>query len=298
MKRAGFRGFLTALTGLACTCATAAEPQVAPVNKPALWEVSDRDTTIYLFGTIHLLPPATQWRTPVIDQALNGSDMLVMEVKLSDDQTAIARVLMKLGTSPGLPPLAERVPADKRPELEKALKDANVPAGALDGMETWAASLLLLSASFAKIGLSSGEGVERQLTAESTASNKQIGSLETAEQQLGYFDHLSEDAQRKLLVGVIDDPDAAQSEFQAMLKSWLAGDVPGIAKSFDTETALSPELRDVLMHRRNATWAAWVHNRLKEPGTVFVAVGAGHLAGDDSVQHLLETQGLQVKRLE
>jgi uncharacterized protein len=298
MKRAGFRGFLTALTGLACTCAAAAEPQAAPVNKPALWELSDSDTTIYLFGTIHLLPPGTQWRTPAIDQALKASNMLVMEVKLSDDQTAIAQVLVKLGTSPGLPPLAERVPADKRPLLERALRDANVPANALDGMETWAASLLLLSTSFAKIGLSSGEGVERQLTAESTASNKQIGSLETPEQQLGYFDHLSEEAQRKLLVGVIDDPDAAQSEFQMMLKSWLAGDVPGIAKSFDTETALSPELRDVLMHRRNAAWADWLRNRLKEPGTIFVAVGAGHLAGGDSVQNILEKQGLRVKRLE
>jgi uncharacterized protein YbaP (TraB family) len=48
---------------------------------------------------------------------------------------------------------------------------------------------------------------------------------------------------------------------------------------------------------RNANWAGWIAQRLQEPGTVFVAVGAGHLAGRDSVQAKLTELGVKSARI-
>ena len=112
------------------------------------------------------------------------------------------------------------------------------------------------------------------------------------------FDTLSEASQRKFLEGVLEDPAASKSEFDMMLKAWARGDVAGVAKSFNDAENDSPEMLDALIARRNANWSRWVTARLDQPGTVMVAVGAGHLAGDKSVVSLLEKQGVTVTRVQ
>ena len=281
----------------ACTTAQPAQTRVAG-PKPALWKVADKDTTIYLFGTIHLLPKGLQWRTPALDAAIAASDTLYLETDLGGDVMASAQTMMKLGVSPGLPPIAERVPAEKRAAFQKAVAEAGVPEKALDRMETWAAALTLIALNFRKMGLDPEAGVERGLASSYNGTRKPVRGLETVEQQFGYFDGLSEPAQRALLVSMIDDPAQARTEFQAMLNAWKSGDIDAIARTFDSETTLSPELRDVLMKKRNAAWAEWVAKRLGQPGTVMVAVGAGHLAGKDSVQRLLQARGLRARRVQ
>jgi uncharacterized protein YbaP (TraB family) len=74
--------------------------------------------------------------------------------------------------------------------------------------------------------------------------------------------------------------------------------VKAIAESFNSDLGDAPELKDALLLQRNANWAKWVKGRLDRPGTVLVAVGAGHLAGDQSVVSLLEHQGLKVTRVQ
>jgi len=277
-------------------CAAAQTTSAQAQARPALWKVSDADTTVYLFGTIHLLPEGLEWRTPALDQAIARSDGLVMEAVLGKDPMKQAQALMKLGVSPGLPPLSERVPAEKRAALAAMIKGTGVPAAVLDRMETWAAGLTLLAVSFQKMGLKADAGVESKLAA--SYQGKPVSGLETVEQQLGYFDGLSEESQRAFLVGVLDDPAGAKAEFAAMLDAWRRGDTDAIARTFDSEKVMTPELREVLMTRRNRAWAEWIDKRLDQPGTVLVAVGAGHLAGRQSVQAMLAAKGLKAERVQ
>ncbi len=279
-------------------CATAPNPGTAAGPRPALWRLADRDTTIYLFGTIHMLPAGLEWRTPALDRAIASSDALVLETTIASDPASAAAVMLKLGTSPGLPPLAERMPPEKREALAKLIAATGVPARALDRLETWAAALTLLAIQFRQMGLDPDLGVEKGLEASYRASAKPISGLETAEQQFGFFDQLSEPAQRTFLIGILDRPEEARTQFEAMLRAWGAGDTDLIAATFDAEIAMMPELREVLMKRRNAAWADWLEQRMEQPGTVMVAVGAGHLAGQDSVQSMLRAKGLQPKRVQ
>jgi uncharacterized protein YbaP (TraB family) len=292
------KNWLAGLGALSMTaCAT---PQAAPAGAegPALWKLADADTTIYLFGTIHLLPAGLEWRTPVLDQAIAGSQELVLETVLGSDPTAAAGTMLKLGTAKGLPPLSERVPAEKREALNKLIAATGVPARALDRMETWAAALTLLAIQFRQMGYNPELGVEKGLEAAYAANARPVRGLETIEQQFGFFDQLSEEAQRTFLAGMLDKPEETKAQFEAMLAAWRTGDTSAIAATFDSETALMPELREVLMRDRNAAWAEWVEKRMEQPGTVMVAVGAGHLVGDDSVQALLKAKGLRTQRLQ
>ena len=287
---------LGAIAATACVPTTTTVPQTA---RPALWKVADADTTIYLFGTIHLLPPGTQWRGAAFDAAALTADTLVLET-LIDDKNPAATLgeLFKMAVSPGLPPLAERVRPERRKALGTAIAASGVPAEAFDKLETWAAAFLLLGTQFKEIGLNSGSGVETALKQQFEASKKPIGQLETNAEQFGFFDTLPEASQRKFLDGVLDDPSATKEQVATMLAAWSKGDVAGMAKSFNDELDDSPELLDALLLRRNANWARWVRARLDQPGTVLVAVGAGHLAGDRSVLGLLEQQGLKVTRVQ
>lgn len=296
LKRFGRK--LAAFSAIAATAcaAPAAEPKPA---RPAMWKVADSDTTIYLFGTIHLLPPGTQWRSSAFDKAAAGSDTLVVETVIDDkNPAATMNELFKLAVSDGLPPLASRVPDDKKAALQAAITKSGIPAPLLDKMETWAAAFLLLGVQFKDLGLDSGSGVESVLKKQFEAGGKPIDQLETNAEQLGFFDKLSEDSQRKFLIAVLDDSGSMKTQFAGMLQAWSKGDVKAIEKSFNDELDEAAELRDALLTRRNANWTRWVRGRLDQPGTVLVAVGAGHLAGDQSVVSMLQKEGVRVTRVQ
>ncbi|MBC2777460.1 TraB/GumN family protein [Parasphingopyxis marina] len=304
---------LTALLLAACTPASPPESASAPApstttdvtagladpgQAPALWRVSDEDTTVWLFGTIHMLPSGFEWRNPAIDAAIASSDELVLETVMSGEQSESALLLMQLGITPGLPPIGERVPEEVHPQLAAMIARGPFPESFLNGLETWAAALMLVGVTLNDLGLDSESGVEEQLEQIFNLAHKRVTGLETPAQQLGYFDTLPEDAQRNFLATVIDAPDDVRAEFQAMLNAWITGDEAAIAETFDSEMAEFAALRAALLTNRNARWAQWVGERLDRPGTVFLAVGAGHLAGGESVQDFLSRAGLEVVRVQ
>ena len=288
-----------ALGALGLSLAAAAAPATAAPAHPALWAVADADTTIYLFGTIHLLPVKYQWRTAKFDQAVEGSQQLVVETIVDDkDPTKLMSAMSSLAFSPGLPPLADRVPRGKRAALAAAVKKSGFPPQALDRMESWAAAFILLGNQFRDMGLKGGEGVEAVLRNAFTTEGKPVGELESNLQQLGFFDTLPEKAQRDFLEGAISQPQDMTKDFGGMLKAWSRGDVNAIARTFNRDLAASPELQRALIKQRNENWSQWIEQRMGSPGSVLIAVGAGHLAGRDSVIEMLKKDGYRVERLQ
>ena len=296
----GYGRRLLGALGIATVTGSAIAPQVAEArNAPALWSVSDADTTVYLFGTIHLLPENYKWRSPVLEKAVTGSQELVVETLIDDkNPTATAMTLMQMALATGLPPIDKRVPPEKRAALDAAIAKSGIPKAALDRMKTWAAAFMLLGVQFRDMGLKSNEGVEPNLKASFTSEGKPIGQLETNAEQFGFFNALPEKAQRALLEGAVDSPKQSSDQFKSMLTAWQHGDVKAIATSFNHDLAASPELRDALLSKRNANWTRWIEERMKKPGAVMIAVGAGHLAGKGSVVDLLQRDGLHVRRIQ
>ncbi len=282
------------LTSCGDTGTTTDRPTTAA--KPALWKVADSDTTIYLFGTFHVLPAGLDWRTPALEKAVGDADSLLLE--LADvDQSDIAAPFAKLATSPGLPPVADRVPKDKQAALTALLEKTGQPAATFDGLETWAVGFALAGVVIEEAGFGAANGVDDGLEKEFDAAGKPVAGLETVEQQLGIFDQLPEASQRRFLVSALDDPAEIQRELATLLDVWSTGDEAAIGVSFDKELREDPALKRALLTQRNEMWAREIIARLDAPGTVLVAVGAGHLAGEGSVQTILQREGLSVTRL-
>jgi uncharacterized protein YbaP (TraB family) len=146
--------------------------------------------------------------------------------------------------------------------------------------------------------LKNAEGVEAVLRNSFKTQGKSIGELESIREQLGFFDTLPERSQRSLLEGALENNAAMRSDFGRMISAWARGDVEAIARSFNRDLAQSPELKQALLDRRNANWSRWVEKRMATPGSVMVAVGAGHLAGSGSVVDMLKRGGYKVRRLQ
>jgi hypothetical protein len=297
-KRAAAAAAAVASAGLALDPAAAARTAAPAAPKPALWKLADADTNIYLFGTIHALPKDVKWRTPLLERAIGEADELVLEIGDATDTAKAAAALAAMGVSPGLPPLVERLPEAKRPALQKFIEKSQLPMKLLNRLETWAAAMTLIASAMRGTGFSRETGTERGLESSFKAAGKPISGLETVEQQLGFFDGLSEESQRAFLADAVLDAGDAKALLAAMVEAWTSGDTDAIARTFDDETELSPELREVLMRKRNAAWTEWLAKRLERPGTVLVAVGAGHLAGRDSVREMLEARGLKAERVQ
>ncbi|MET0374328.1 MAG: TraB/GumN family protein [Rhizorhabdus sp.] len=286
---------------LLAACAPSRHADAPPPReaRPALWKLADDDTTIYLFGTIHVLPTGYRWQTGPVAPAIASAKTLVIETLIGDDPAATSALLLRMGKPAApLPPLLERVPTAKRAALAAMIARSGIPAAFLDGQETWTAALLLVGTTLTDMKLVAGDGVEPQIQASFKARNLPIEGLETPEEQLGFFDRLPEAAQRDFLAAMVEDPAQMRTEYDAMLAAWARGDPKAIAATFDDELKDSPDLRQSLLVQRNRNWAKWLEKRLDSPGTVLVAVGAGHLVGRDSVQVMLARDGLKVVRVQ
>ena len=266
--------------------------------KPALWVVKDADTTIYLFGTVHLLPNDTDWRYPALDQALAASDSLTIEIT-DDDPVRMQALVLQYGLDPAHP-LSGKLSAAENATLAKAAQTVGVPGGVntLQMMRPWLAGLTLAVAPLLKAGLDPAHGVDKLLKAQMLAAGKPVNGLETAEQQIRFLADLPAGVELEFLRSTLRDIDKGSAELTTLIDAWKHGDVAAIARIEDEDLAQhAPELYQRLLLQRNQAWATKIIAMLQKPGTFFIAVGAAHLAGPDSVQAQLETRGTSVKRL-
>lgn len=296
----GSAAALLALLGPA-TLAQQAEapppPAVVQVAKPALWKVSDKDTTIYLFGTIHLLPEGIDWYNGKLVTAFESAQELVTE--LPDVPPGEAAALsLKVGTLPAGQSLRAGMNPEELAKYEGAMKALGLPPGAFDRFKPWFAAVALATLPLQKAGYSMENGIETQLDKRNKALGRPRSGLETLEFQLGIFDGLPEAAQRKYLFDVIDAIPTIPQDIGKMVDAWAKGDAASLASLLNAQSDDDPALYDALLTKRNKNWAVWIDDRLDKPGVVFIAVGAGHLGGKDSVQELLRKRKIKAVRVQ
>ena len=287
-------GLFAAVAGVP-DIALAQEP--APAQGPALWVVSDEDSTIYLFGTIHLLRPETQWRTPSLDAALAEASTLWLELADVGDQAAAMPLIQQYGLNLQGPPLSSLLTDEENAQMAAAAAAMGVPPQAMDVMQPWLAGLQVSLAAIAKAGYDPASGVDMRLKAAADEAGTPVRGLETMEQQFRFFHDLPQEVQLQFLRQSLATWEEAETLVDQMVDLWAAGDVESfealIVEDMKREWGM---LYDVLLTQRNADWADQIQTMLEGSGTTFIAVGAAHLAGDDSVQSMLLDRGVTVAR--
>ncbi|HET6555111.1 MAG TPA: TraB/GumN family protein [Dyella sp.] len=270
----------------------------AALAQPGLWVVRQGEATVYLFGTVHLLPSDTNWSSPALNKALDQSQRLSIEI-VDDDSAAMQALVMQHGVDFNHP-LSTKLDGPDQHRLEKAAEAANLPGGAstLQPMRPWLAALTLTMAPLVQAGMDPEQGVDKRLKARMQQAGKPVDGLETSEKQIRMLADLPEAMQLDFLRQSFKEVNEGPAKLRELVDAWRSGDTDAIAHIEDEDLRKeSPTLYQRLIVERNEAWAQIIAERLKQPGVSFIAVGAGHLAGPDSVQAQLHKLGVESTRI-
>ena len=250
---------------LAARPSFAVKPAAQRAVQPALWVLSDHDTTVYLFGTFHALDDRTDWFGRDVRAAFEGSDQLILETLVPTDPIDLTNALARHSL---IAPLVVGQP---------------VVSGAATPARIMAAGRIA--------GMTVERGADMMLRQYASADGKPVGELESFDFQLAMLTGLPA-AER--VAGPQPDP---RQMLLALRTAWRAGDSASFAAMLTTLEAQSPTTYQRLFVDRNNHWASWIARRMQQPGTVFVAVGTGHLIGRHSVQQQLSLRGYRATRI-
>ena len=284
--------------------------------RPAIWRITDEDTTIHLFGTFHILPEGFRWRTPAFDAIAAEADELVLETTEeavdSEEATSIAYELGLLIANRA-PTSAGLTPANIN-KWQSLASQSGIDYAEFDSLPIFLSMVMLAVTHLESTGSSELYGVEPSLEYEFRRTDRPILTIEDSmavlinvlkldeKPMIAELDQQLTEWDGKDLTHLIYGPaavygggtssfDASQAEH-----AWAKGEELGDLNWGDSEVDLA--LRQILLTERNIAWSAWLDHRLGQPGNVLVAVGAGHFAGDDSVIALLEQRGIKVERIQ
>lgn len=283
-----------------CACAPRASIPAPPraAGEPALWVVRDADSTIYLFGTIHIRKPGAEWGGPTAKAALESAHEVWTEISLDDTaQAKLQEAFQRLGLDPEHS-LSQQVAPERRAQLAQVAAALNLPPGRIDYFKPWVAAITVSLAPMVQAGYDGEAGVDKLISRAARTDSKRMRAFETAEQQMQMLAGLPTEVQLQMLYDALDKYQEGPGELQALETAWESGDENTIHTTVSQDMIVKyPVLYDTLFRRRNAAWADILTKELAGSGIAFVAVGAGHLSGPDSVQHFLEARGHPVERV-
>jgi|GEM_PF-18819 len=267
---------------------------------PPMWRLADDDSEIWLLGTFHILPPDLDWRSDPLAKAIDAADTIYFEAEVDtpDARQKTIQTLMTQGFLPKEKNLSSLLDESEAEKLKEVANQVGLPFAAIDTMRPWQAFLTTTVQYIVAKGFDPGSGVETVLLREARLRGRNLEFFETVEEQLSLFTSLSPKVELALLKITLQEWDAQDEQFAALFKAWRDGDV-GVIDTLMNETMReqSPEVYDALMLRRNEDWAARIKEVMAGEGRVLIAVGAGHLVGNEnSVPALLNAQGFEVTR--
>jgi uncharacterized protein YbaP (TraB family) len=263
--------------------------------EPAVWRVSDADTTVTLFGTVHLLPTSSDWSSPTLDAAMERADALWLEIDILRD-TSAGWAMITEGTSPDKS-LRDRLSAEDYAKVEAAASKVGVAMATLEKLRPWLASITITAEAIKKAGYD-GTGVDLQLARAAVQDGIPVHGLETGKEQIAFLSSLPEQEEVAMLLQSAHELDTGPALFARMFGAWYAGDRSTLEDLLVESMGQSdPDLVDRLLGDRNKAWADRFEEIIGPPGERVVAVGAAHLVGKDNLPDLLAAMGYRVELL-
>ena len=271
----------------------------AAVAAPGLWVAKGPNATVYLFGTFHLLRRGEVWEPPEVAFAFAASQELWLEVPNPDDAETAQKLTHEFGFDPAHP-LSTKLPPADLAHLDAAAKSLGIADGekALEPMRPWLVSVALEDALVVHAGYDPASGVEAVLLRDARAAGKTVRGFETLDQQLHFFADMKPALELDLLENTLEDLDQGPRKLTELIDAWLKGDDAAIARTMVDEIKQPfPALYQTILVSRNDAFAEAIAAMVRGSGVRFVAVGAAHLAGTDSVQAALARRNIQVERI-
>ncbi|MFN0024963.1 MAG: TraB/GumN family protein [Parvularculaceae bacterium] len=282
------------MIALSASCARAED---APA--PAMWRVSDADSEIYLFGTFHILPPSLQWTTPALDAAMAKTPFTLTEAdtKSPEAQAKLGALVQELGLNPPGVTLSSLLGPERAKKFGDVSARFGAPLAALEPMRPWLAMISLAVMAMQSQGYASESGAEEVLLGKAAAEGDTVAHLETAEYQIRALAGLSNEEWLADFERGLEQLEDFEGFSKRTLTAWSTGDIGVIeAEMIGPMRSTAPDAYKTLIVDRNRNWVGEIEKIMTGSDDYFIAVGAGHLIGADSVVEMLKQKGYAVER--
>lgn len=286
------------LTGLGAVSAMALFWAGVAAADPAIWKASDEDSDVWLFGSVHVLEEGTRWKTQTLEEILDSAAWFYYETPTdAEAQAEIAQLIGRYGVELGGKKLTDYLDEEQTELLSRVAADLGVPLSSLQQLKPWLANLTLQIMFLQKSGYQPGAGVELSLAP--LTPDEQERFFETAEEQIGFFTGLSEEASVDALVAALHQVEEQPKLFDKLVDAWEAGDLETLNALFnDAMKEAGPEVYQALVVSRNEAWVEEILAMMAGEDDALITVGAGHMVGEAGVPALLEAEGITVERIQ
>ncbi len=287
-----------AALALAGCASESREPQFPP--GPALFVARDADSTMYLFGTLHIRRPGAAWGGARAQAGLAETSEVWTELIISPETDAQTQALaLQYGLAAPGRPLSSHFSSEENARITATAQRLGLQPQMLDAMKPWLAGITLAVMPMIQAGYDPNAGADRLIDAYGDANGKTMRSFETAEEQIRMLAGFSEDVQRQMVLEALAEVEGGAGEMEAMAGAWESGDLTTLERMVVTETREEyPDIYRVLLVERNNAWVEVLTRELQGSGVDFVAVGAGHMLGENGVIAQLRARGYTVERVE
>jgi uncharacterized protein len=270
--------------------------------KHFLWKVTGPKGVVFLFGTIHAAKVDFYPLPSIIEDSFEKADTLIEEIDISEPaEAALAqRGLMKDGSYPKGDTITNHLSEVTRSHLAAYLKKGDLPEAAIAHMRPWLVTMLVEQRELQRMGFDPTYGLDQHFLEEARQSHKQIGALEDAGSQLKLLSSLSEEFQDRLLLSSLVDMEKSHDFLDLLTQAWQSGDATAMQELITSSVRDYPQLKPLmtkLLDDRNTAMAGKIEHFLQTPKRYFVAVGAGHLVGEQGILSQLRRKNFRVEQL-
>lgn len=273
----------------------AADPAGHPVT---MWMAESASNRVYILGSVHLLRKQDHPLPQVIDSAYDDAETLYMELDMDDlDPVGMQATINRIGMLDEDVTLREVMGEDRYAEAMKLAAALDMPLEMLERTEPWFAAITVEQMALARIGFNPLYGIEMHLLKRASVDGKEIHGFESVEQQLGYLDGLSLEAQRELLLQALEEGASMREVMDDLISAWRSGDIDYLERTLLDDVSRYPELYDTIVADRNRLWVETIRKLLGQGEDYLVVVGALHLVGEDGVPRLLEQHGVRITQM-
>jgi len=273
----------------------------AEAPKPLLWKVSDKDNSLYLLGSFHMLKPDDYPLAKSTDLAFEDAEQLYFELSPEEmNNPALGQKMAQAAMRTDGKTLQQSVSPETWKKFEAHATERNLPPANFQAFEPWFVALILSVTEMQKSGLDTTLGLDKHFMDRAAKAGKPAKGLETGDSQIAIFDSMGAKQQEQYLLDILDDSSDMKAKIDELHDTWRKADDKVLFDKMAMEMREKyPELYQSINPDRNKAWLPKLEALLKDNKTddVMVVVGALHLVGEDGVVKMLKDKGYKIERM-
>ena len=275
-----------------------AGPAQADGHPVTMWLIEGEANRVYVLGSVHLLRSQDHPLPRIMEEAYEDAEALIMELDMDDlDPVALQAETNRLGLLESGVTLQDVIGDELWAEAVAAAESIQIPLDMMSQSEPWLAAITIEQLLLMRMGFNPLYGIELHMTMKATSDGKPITGLETAAEQLGFFDNMSIEAQTDLLMQALTEGQEAEQIMDDLINAWRHGDVDFMQDNMLAELAEFPELYETIVTERNRRWVDEIVELLDDTDDYLIIVGALHLVGEEGVPSLLSQRGIEIGQM-